>query len=284
MSVIYPKSLQFFDEYIAGLNNQTFKDFSLFLFGDGIRKKDIASKLRTCNLKLIFTPIKNKLSIPKVREIAIKQIKKQNYDLCIFTDSDEFVDENFVKSLSEKLKKGYKVVFSDIFLYYHETKKTVHNYLLDLVPNEINVDFIIDKNCLGLGNSGLDLNAFDETLSFPTDIIAVDWWLFTRILHTGLKAGFVKDTFSYYRLYDNNLAGFLNLDEKRIIGGVKTKKLHYKNLCDLGEPFIKLYKDFRNLDENLKIDETFKKKYIYKVLEKYKSSKYLFWEPILNIR
>ncbi|MEQ9714206.1 MAG: glycosyltransferase [Candidatus Asgardarchaeum sp.] len=286
VSVVHPSSIKFLDSYLNSMMKQTFSDFKLILFGHGVNKDDISSKLdRYDTLDVIFKQVRKDLTIPKVREFITEYIKKTDSDICIFTDSDDFVDENFVKLLSEELiKGGYKVVFSDVTLYYEKTKRVIYNYFSGLIPDEVDLKFILEKNCLGFGNTGISLDIIDENISFPDDIIAVDWWFFTRILYKGLTAKFVPRTFIYYRLYEDNIAGFSNLNKERIIHGANVKRIHYKNLLDLGQQFIILYEEYNCLYKKLESDKSFEKRYVNYILNKYKQSRYLWWEPIERVR
>jgi len=283
LGVVYPASLKFLSEYMKSIDDQSFQNFNLYLFGHGVEKTELNLNFSDYKFDISFKPVSSELSIPKVRELGIKFIKADGSDVCIFTDTDDFFEGQYVSSLKNSIiNKNKDIVFSDISLYYEDSNHIIKNYLRDQVPNNFEVDFILEKNCLGLSNTGIDLNIFDQYLNFPNDIKAVDWWFFTFTMNKEkIKANFVNDTCVYYRQYENNLAGFLNLNKQSIERGIEIKKIHYKNLRNFGNTYDKLYSSFKELENLYKRDMSFRENYTKKILEKFKNEKYLWWEPII---
>ena len=283
VTVVHPKAMIYFPQFLESVASQTTKNYELIVFYQNLTKSDVETVLKRFNLVNYETvEIDEKQSISKGREFVMHYLRKKNIDIILFLDSDDFINPTYVSELSKFLfTKKEKIVFTDVTLYYSETGKMVPNYFSGLVLPEIDLNFILEKNCLGLGNTGIWAELLDGLPAFPSDIIAVDWWMFTNILSKyKTTAKFVPTTSIYYRLYERNTAGFSNLSRERIFLGAKVKKLHYENLKHLGDPFVSLYDDYSCLYKQLNKNPTFAGGYIKYVMEKYKNRRYLWWEPI----
>ncbi|CAN0545969.1 unnamed protein product, partial [Laminaria digitata] len=70
------------------------------------------------------------------------------------------------------------------------------------------VDHVLDRNFLGLTNTAIRRNAIpDAALAIPDNVVAVDWWLFTTLLLSGLKARRVPEHVADYRIFADNELG-----------------------------------------------------------------------------
>ena len=86
---------------------------------------------------------------------------------------------------------------------------------------------IIDSNYLGLGSTGLKVKNLKE-INIPSDIVAVDWYLFTILLLKGFNGERVNNASVYYRQHSNNTVGGLkHLDRERLFKGIDIKEKHY---------------------------------------------------------
>lgn len=278
VTVIHNLSLDYLNDYLLSIANQNFKDFDLLLFAQSIAEEKISYDIRSFskyfNISIEETDI---LNVPKLREHINDFLLDSDYEFCIFTDSDDIFPQNYVNKLFKSLKSGIDVVFSNPNLFKGDIK--VDNYFSGQVPDKVNFEFLLEKNCIGFGNSAIMVDVVDK-LSFPEDILAVDWWFYTNILFNGSSAKFIEDANLFYRLYESNTAGFLNLTEENILNQLKIKIVHYKNLRDLDSLFSDLYAKYKLLEKKLKNDREFYDRYINSILSKYKGRKYLWWEPV----
>lgn len=278
LSVVYPESIEYLPDLLESLNHQTNKIFELYLFVHRFDFNDCNIDLEKCDFNINLIHVNKSFSIPKVREIAIKYLKDDGCEKCLFIDTDDFVAKNFVKEMSDMLDKE-DIVFSNLALY-HDSNNIDFDYLSDLVPSDVDYEFLIEKNCIGMNHTGLRLEIFDDNINFPDELVAGDWWLFTNLLKKGYTAKFVLNTFTYYRQYNNNVAGFNNLSINRIKQGIYTKMVHYKNLLDLdNNKFLSLYLNYKKLYDASCVAKSLGTEYYDNIFKKYKNKKYLWWEP-----
>jgi len=281
VSVVHPKSYKYFNEYILSIANQTYKNFDLILFTDHVSINSINMKLNKLNKHShINTKVIDisQYNIPQARCGIIKYVKSKGYDVCIFTDSDDLYHSDYVKEFVSELKNN-KIAFTNISLYIEDVGMKIHDYYKSFnIPDEVNEKYIIHKNCIGLGNSGIRLDIELDMPTYPRGIIVVDWWLYTNLLHNKLKAKYINKPLVYYRQHSDNTAGFMNLNEEKILRAIEVKRLHYKNLCSLGRKYKKLHKKYTDLSLKLYNNNNFKEKYIKDVKSKFDNKDYLWWE------
>lgn len=278
---IHPKSIKFFDEYLNSMDIQSFKDFNLIIFLDRVDLCEIQYIINNCDkLNIICRQLDSDLSIPKAREAALEYLKDNNYDTCIFTDTDDFFHKDYVSELIRSLSENNNIVFCDVSIYFSDTNILTNYFGRYGVPEEIDLQYICEKNCIGLGNSGIRLSLYEkDEFHFPDDIIAVDWWFYSVLMKKkGCKAYFINKPLVFYRQYDSNTAGFLNLDDNKIINGIKVKILHYKNLVTFDKQFSKKYDDYKALCNKIANDIEYKRYYIDNIRSIYKRRLYLWWE------
>ncbi|MEF8848251.1 MAG: hypothetical protein V5A68_03870 [Candidatus Thermoplasmatota archaeon] len=290
IGVVHPFSINYFDEYLSSLNKQSYENFKLFIFGDRIKYQDIKNLFDKHNkIDVEFNELNNNLSISKGRQVALSYVKEKQFENCIFTDTDDLYHKDYVKFMVSSLsEENNNIVFSDISLLF-PGKKKVNNYFKKCgVPNKVNLDFLFEKNCIGLGHSGIKINLYDEDIVFPDDIVVVDWWLFSVLMErNNCTASFIDKSLIYYRQYEENTAGFLNLDEKKILQGLKVKMVHYKSLIKFNDKYEKYYDIFNQFIVKINDDEEFRKKYVKHIRSQFKDKLYLWWEfakPVTNIK
>ncbi len=270
-TVIYPQALKFLPDFLKSLRNQTDPQFHLFIVNDGCDRKDIIIE------GLNFSIIPGGNSITENREILINAALDQKFEWIIFGDSDDFFDSNRVEVVKEYSKK-YDLISNEIIpveenkMLYPQFQKVLGNF------SEIATVFIRDKNLFGFSNVACRMD-FLKNKPIPSEIIAVDWYLFAKAIQSGAKACFTANTNTYYRQWEENIIGMNKDTFKQIKIGVKAKYFHYKNMlnCDPwygGElPWLKnLY---------YQSDSKFFYSY-YKKLEQQKDQFLFWWENIKN--
>jgi hypothetical protein len=282
IGVLHPIAVDYFDKYLSSINKQSYRDFKLFIFGHKIKPENIKYLFEKYDdLDIKYKELDYNLSLSRSRQKVLDYLKEEKYDTCIFTDTDDFYHKDYVKNIFKNLSnKTYDIVFTDLSIFFSKENRIDDYFKKCGIPDEINLEYIIDKNCIGLGHSGINLDVYEKNRYIFTDeLIAVDWWLFSVLMAVyNCKAFFIQKSLVYYRQHDCNTAGFLNLDEKKILRGVKVKVLHYKNLAKFSKIYKKNYKCFNELYEKINHEEKFRKKYVEYVYSKYKNRMYLWWE------
>lgn len=230
LTTIFPKNKKFLKSFLDSLSEQTYKDFDLVIVNDKFKNlnyyKDLYSDLNIININSSGTPAKNK-------EVGINYCIEKNYDILIFGDSDDYFKNNRVER-SIKILNQADIVVNDLSLF---NENNVYNkrYLSKRVKNLqiIKFEFIKNKNIFGFSNSAMRI--FNKKkISIPNDLVAVDWYIFSKFLLKGYKAVFTNETISFYRQYEQNIIGLKQLDEKSF-NKVKNIKIKHFNALSLNE-------------------------------------------------
>lgn len=270
-TVIYPSVKQFFSEFIQSLKNQTDQGFQLLIVNDGCNLSDFDLS------GFEYTLLDEGGSISKNREILINEAYSQHYEWIVFADADDWFEANRIEII-RSLISDYDLIANEIVPFTDEqfSGPKFEQILGDF--QQIDLNFILDKNLFGLSNIACRTR-FLKDIIIPAEIIAVDWFLFTKAMQSGAKACFTAKTKTYYRQWAQNIIGIDKISEKEIKIGVKAKYFHYKHLIGTN-PW---YKD--NLswitDLYLKIGKSEFDSYITKVREAGQKTTF-WWENIKN--
>lgn len=226
-SVIFKNNLKYFDDFLSSLNDQTDKDFELFLFADNV--KDIETHIRFKNLKIkIFhltgTPF-------QIRIKALIEVSKYDISNIIFADTDDLMSSDRVKYSKIYLKK-YSIVCNDLNIIDSNGNITAASYWKNRLGNMFvfNSDFIIDKNIVGLGNSAIKAKVLKKSLIKLLQIKdASDWLLFT-FLSKRKKIFFFTEACTNYRQHSDNNLGRKSINNDNLLNLLKMKIIHLKNI------------------------------------------------------
>lgn len=246
VSFIYPMIEPYLEEFVRSLNKQTYKNIDQILIFDKYDKL-----IPDYNGKIIKAPIN--LSIVEVRTWIINKLIDKGYDLVIFLDADDTMEENRIENIIKeylKTNRKYAFYYNDLFL-----MKNKKDFYQGKLPREINkIEELYDGNCIGMSHTSLNLNLIKydlKRLNPPKDIIAYDWLLHSYLLLKGY-CGKKVDTKTYYRIYDNNIAGTVENTEKKVLIGLEVKKKHYEFFKVFDKEFEKRYDSILNTEEYIK--------------------------------
>lgn len=276
-TVFYPGLELYLDDFLSSLEMQSFDDFVLVIFNDGLSTS--ALKKYSLNFRIVEasgTPA-------KIRENGIKYLKSHGYDYVIFGDSDDFFEENRIEKSVEALS-SYDIMVNDLSIVDNSGKILNDKYISNRVENNSKIEnkFIIDKNIFGLTNSAVRLEKIIDT-KIPENIVAVDWFLFSLALNRGANAIFTSETKTYYRQHGSNIVGLGNLSRDIILRGVNVKKSHYEAMfenCFL--EYGSLTEDFKLFEQKMNNEVRFRENYLsWLVNKKEKVFCPLWWEEII---
>ena len=268
----YPLIEEFLDDFFESVKNQTYRDFDILIFEDGL-KGDYS------NLdfeKKIMRNIDN-LSIPAARKHVINYAVHENYDLLIFCDSDDVMEENRIESivnLHTENSNLYGFYYNNLHLL--DSKEDVFQGEL---PEEVtHYSEIENYNFLGMSNTALNLSLTKEiwgNLPITDQIIAFDWYMHSYLLVNGFK-GRKADTITYYRIYESNTAGLPNsINEQSLKRGIEVKLIHYELMSRFDNKFKEKEKRIKQLKEYLEHNPERVKNYIQEVNKK--RTEFVFW-------
>jgi len=294
VTVLHKKS--FPADYIKSLSNQRYQWFDLVVFIHNtpaeIINKFVTILNSTQNIKYRIKVFKipSKLTISQAREYLFKKLINLRYKKIILTDSDDFYTPSHVETMLNAIE-NHDLAFSDSFVYtsskdytYNSIigkSKSFKTFIDKLVPKAISWDFILDKNCLGFGNTSLNLDFIKDIPIFPKKILAIDWWFYAYQMYTSkVIARFTKKATIFYRIHKDTSAGFFEISEEFLRRGLNVKVLHYYSLTNLDPVFQELYEKFLTTKEYFEKDSYFKSIYLKKIKLLYSNKQFLWWEPI----
>ena len=232
-TVVFPKNEKFLLKFFSSLNNQSYKKFDLVVVNDGLDNfqdyKNNFTNLNIIVLNSTYSRVKN-------REIGINYCIENKYDILIFGDSDDYFESNRIEQ-SVKVLKNSDIVVNDLSLF-DENGIYQKMYLSNRLKNYqiIDFEFIKNKNIFGLSNTAIRLRDLAK-IKLPDDLVALDWYIFSKFLIDGKKAIFTNKTVSYYRQHEQNIIGLKQLDELSFKNGLNVKIKHYEALNKLNNCF-----------------------------------------------
>ncbi|MCK5092439.1 MAG: glycosyltransferase [Gammaproteobacteria bacterium] len=273
ITVVYPGCEKYLPEFVASINDQTYKDFDLVVLNDKCSDIEVIKKHNENSLIEIKTENRTPAEI---RAYGLKYVLQNQYSHVILGDSDDWFEDNRVEASLNALSDS-DIIVNDLHLAKDRKHIYKKNYLSCRFENNQNIyiDDLLDKNILGLSNTAIKLNNVDY-FDIGKEIVAIDWFIFSHLLLDGLRAKFINETATYYRQHDDNIIGLGALTIDSLRKGLSIKKSHYKNLVEVDNRYTALYERYRNIDELLADDHK-----LFTLLEDLsgKSIKYpLWWE------
>ena len=243
LTTIFPMEERYLLDFFGSLKKQTVKNFDVVVVNDGYKDFSSIRKqfdfLNIIELDYSSTPAKN-------REYGINYVNNKGYDILIFGDSDDCFSENRIQVCLELLN-SCEIVVNDLSLF-DDGGTYSENYFSHRVNNgeSIAIEMVKDKNLFGLSNTAIRLDILDS-VSFDDDLIAVDWYLFSKLLLEGNRAVFTNETLTFYRQYSGNTVGMNNVTKEYFMKGVEVKLLQYKLLCDQGWDYVNSFNEISDL-------------------------------------
>lgn len=236
LGILYPGIENYLDDYFNSLQHQSYMDFDIWIYNDGLNKELLQKyMIKYKELNIYEKKLEDNCTPAQIREIAIKGIKDK-YDYLVLTDADDYFSSNRIEKSINILQK-YDFSYNDMVLINSKGEEiSGKTYFTNKCNPKIvnNLFKILKKNFCGLSNSAINLKTVNlDFLLIPENLIAVDWWIFSLLLMKGYKGCFLEDSFTYYRQHETNVVGGLNnLDEMKLLRGIDVKKQHYKMLLE----------------------------------------------------
>jgi hypothetical protein len=279
-TVIFEIIKNYLEDFFNSVNRQTYKDFDLLIFNDRINN---INKLKIPKKSQIIENVSNYNPI-KIRKYLINYAIEKKYDILIFSDADDIMEESRLEKIVGKhvhTKGNYGFYYDNIFL----LSKPTYDFFKGRMPKKVQlVDSITKYNFLGLGNTAINIKKTKTILSrmlVSNKIIAFDWYIYTYIL-SNRYSGICTNYKIFYRIHENNIAGNTNiLDHKKLFKGIKVKKYHYGALKNLFPVFENYERKILKLEKFLS-DKKNEKRYI-DIINKNFSHASFWWENIKTL-
>jgi hypothetical protein len=230
-SVIFKNNLKYFNDFLSSINDQTDKDFELYLFVDDIN--DIENHIKFKNLLIKIFHISG--SPFQIRIKALIEVSKYNITNIIFADTDDLLCPNRVE-YSKKYLKEYSIICNDLNIIDINGSTISTSYWKNRLGNKFifNSDFITDKNIIGLGNSAIKAKILRNSLVKLLKINDASDWLLFSVLSRRKKILFFTDACTDYRQHNGNIIGKKRLNVDILVNLLKTKIVHLNNISNLG--------------------------------------------------
>ncbi|WP_029846620.1 NeuD/PglB/VioB family sugar acetyltransferase [Vibrio parahaemolyticus] len=276
LTTIFPINEEYVHDYFNSLEHQTVQGFDVILVNDGFGDLNVFKNLYS-NLNII--ELESAGNIAKNREVMCQFALKNQYEAAVFADIDDHFSENRIAHSLELLRE-YDVVVNDLTAF-NENKELAVQILSSRITDgdEISLDFIRDKNLFGLSNTAIRLVGLEaDTFRFPRTLIAVDWFLFTRLLYQSKRAVFTNQAITFYRQHQENTVGIGDVTKESLKQSLKVRETHYKHMLTISDAFQAEFDSNHKLMAQLnQVDECEK---ILKLNQTNSSSPLLWWEII----
>lgn len=239
-TVVYRAAYKFHRDFIDTINKQDAKDFDVILLNDDLDDNEYDNLTQEINRRVIKIKNGRTSSISENRIKLIESAKKYNYNLLIFGDFDDTMSKNRISMILSEFDDNYSFFYNELF-YLNTDKKFFHS----LPPLIEDVNLIHECNFLGLSNTALNLNMIDQTILetlYNKQTKAFDWMIYSLLLLKGHKGKRVDKCKTYYRIYDQNTAGEVDISLGGLKKEVEIKIDHYSKLIDIDSDYIDLLK------------------------------------------
>ncbi len=277
-AVIFPANLVYFDDFVSSLQNQTESIFDLLLINDGCNDLEIEQILTQYSISYeIRCAVSGSPAQIRVQLIGI--LKNSKYEFIIFGDTDDFFSPNRLEKCIEALRDdNMDIVFNDLTIVNKESKIISPNIWGNRKEaNEVNLEFLVRYNVLGLGNTAIRRSVLDFELKLNANITTFDWIFYLQVFYhyRALKCGFLKEVTTFYRQHSQNTLG--------IVTNYSREKLEF--LLSTKEKVLQFasYLGIKEANEQLALVYTFRKTYfgndekLNKKIKSLNNQKELFW-------
>jgi hypothetical protein len=225
-TVLHAGILPFIPDFVASLNEQTFRDFSAVFLVDGIADTRPLLQHARFNYEVINasgTPAENRLA-------CIRMLATDPPPCVLFCDGDDVQQPDHIRESVDALETA-SVVCNDIDLVDQALRPSAIGIWRDRLANNFvfDAEFIADKNIVGLGNSAVRGELLTKDVVMPAATPAPDWLLFAQWLK-GNQAVFLHTGKTLYRQHEGNLIGIRKPDLARLDKVIYAKTFHYQVL------------------------------------------------------
>lgn len=264
-SVVYEKALSFLDDFIISLQEQECQKFDVLLINDNIPLDLLVDRLKTNNMSLadrihIVDKSKHGLLPFALRIELLLEALAHGTELLILLDCDDIAKSDRVSKIVQQYDEKYDFFYNDIFLF------DGMNAMPPLPKVTDDISYLLEQNYLGFSNCAINLRhikkSYIESLrDGKTQIF--DWYLFSRMLLSGMTGKYIDNTGTYYRIYENNTAGIPNYTLNELEKEKQIKLKHYHLLRKYDSRYKKLIEIYENLDLSKRTIEAEKKGYYW---------------------
>ena len=275
-TVVYPGIEKYFKDFASSLCRQTDKSFDLIIFNESNTEIDFKSLLEGIQYKVIPTDPATPIII---RERGFAYLRQHHYQYVIFGDADDWFSDNRVAKSVALLEK-YALVINDVDIV-TDKETLISHYFSHRLKNRTSIleNDILYGNFMGLSAAAIQLEALPE-FTTPKDIVALDWYMFSLMIHEKKSAVFTNEMTTYYRQYDSNLVGMKQITLDSLKREILVKFAHYKALKPYSAAYEILMNNFAELTKSTENKEDLK--LLYSKIKDNTISYPFWWENTKN--
>lgn len=249
-SVVFSEALEFLDDYMTSLQKQDCQEFDVLLMNDNIPINVLENRLKKYKISFtgrihIVDKNSRKLLPYELRIELLYEALANRTELLVMLDCDDVAKSNRISEVMKQHDDKYDFYYNDIFLF------NGMSAMPELPKITDNIDFLLEHNYLGLSNCAINIKHIKEEFieSLKEGATRVfDWYLFSRMLLAGMAGKRIDNTGTYYRIYQNNLAGIPQYTMSELEKEKHVKLKHYYLLQKYDKRYSELIKIYNNLD------------------------------------
>lgn len=249
-TVVYKQALEYLTDFLDSLVEQTSQDFDVMILNDNVSFVELKSVVmkypKIFQKKILLIDKLEKQLEPYVLRIELfKEAFTRNYDLLVIMDCDDKASKNRVECIQQQFESQYT-------FFYNELRNFEGEMVMPELPRyTLSNQAISECNYLGMSNTTLYLKklSLDWIESLKEGRTSIfDWYLFARLLLSQATGKKILDAYTYYRIYDQNIAGRNTYSKELLEREVSIKIEHYKLLSGYGDYYKHLLEKYENLD------------------------------------
>jgi len=277
-TVIYPGCEPWLPRFFESVAGQTRDDFDLMILNDGVT--DAGNLIPPATHRFQLIPVQG--TIAKVRQQGIDLLMESDYKKIIFADADDYFSENRIEKSAEALETA-DIYVNDLTSVDEDENLIQKNYFSSRLGNqyEIEPDFILRKNIMGLGNSAVRKTGLRK-INIPDNTIAIDWLIFTDMLLRGCSAIFNSECVTFYRQHDKNTAGFKKITPQKIELALSVQLQNAAYFAEVSAKHEEHHENLKKLSSHLKKGEHHLQNYIMQI-ESILPDQPFWWEEIKTL-
>lgn len=241
--VAYQKAFLYLEECLMSVERQNDEDFTVILINDDIKISKVQELLKKfgesfCSKVIIIDRYDEKLKPYLLRIEMIKEAYYRKADILVFIDCDDKMSENRIKCIRQQFEPEYAFFYNELLDF---QGKAVMSALPDYTMDYQDIG---EYNYLGMSNGTINLQKFSldfiESLKDgKTNIF--DWYLYSRILLEKRSGKKIQNCYTYYRIYEENIAGQNRYNRNGLERELEIKIQHYSLLKKKSDYFNDLF-------------------------------------------
>lgn len=281
--VVHPAAVNFMGQCLSSLAEQDDPDFDVFILTDDLPLVTVEhTALQAAQLNYKF--LKAQGTIAENRQVGIDYALERHYDYLIFCDSDDYFRSDRVRITKRLLAANpSRFVVNDLTIV-DQCGQCLHDYYYSrrmLEEDAITLPFLLEKNICGLSNTAVHTAAL-KNVRIPSDVVAVDWFVFSSLTLGGCLGYFTNKTVTYYRQHENNCIGIARIQEPRLESAIEIKLKHLKAMAPISPLHRELLARFKSIIGKFYECPEYAMK-LTKEVTRSEKSKFPFWWESLEI-